>query len=260
MAIFNFQTQQVYILMFIFLRIASILLFLPLFDNRSIPILFKIGLSFVFSLSLMPLLDFRGFPNTLYDISVIVGIFSEIFLGVSIGLAIKLIFSGIQLGAEIVGYQMGLAMANLFDAASGSQASVISNLKFMLAMLVFLSIDAHHFFFKIISESFITIPLFGFGISASLTEYLTLLGSKMFVIAVKLSAPLFIAMLFSNVALGLIARMVPQMNIFFVAMPVNLFVGLVLLGLMLPAYSFFLVPIFNEFGNILLTLLKIGAF
>jgi flagellar biosynthesis protein FliR len=259
MAIFNFQIEQIQTLLLIFLRIASILLLLPLFDNRSIPIFFKIGLSMVFSLSLMPMLNPNSIPKASYDVLMLVGIASEIIMGICIGLSVKLIFTGIQLGAEIVGYQMGLAIANLFDVSSGSQTSVISSLKFMIAMLVFLSIDAHHSFFRIISESFSVIPLFGFKMSGSLTKYMTLMGSKMFIIAVKLSAPLFIALLFSNVSLGLIARMAPQMNIFFVAMPVNLFIGLVLLGLMLPAFSSFLVPIFNDLGKVLLVLLKIGA-
>jgi len=258
MATFNFSLQQLNVLLFIFLRITSILFFLPLFDNKSIPALFKIGLSFVISILLIPLLKPSDMPDFTLGIPFAIGIATEIIMGVGIGLSVKLIFAGIQLGGQLVGYQMGLAIANVFDPSTGSQSSIIAQFKYMAAMLIFLSIDAHHWFFRAILESFVIIPPFGFKLNTSLIEYLIVLSGDMFVIAVKLSAPLIVAMLFTSVALGLVARTVPQMNVFFVAMPVKLFVGFIFIGLTLPAFSSFLVDIFNDTGKVITLLIRLA--
>ena len=256
---FNFPLQQLEILMFVFTRMISILLFLPIFDNRSIPVIFKIGLSFVLSLLLVPLLNYNSIPINNNELSFLIGLISEILMGMCIGLSIKLLFSGIQMGGQLVGYQMGLAVANVFNPQENSQNSVVAQFKYLLAILVFLSMDAHHWFFRGIYESYQMIPPYAFKFSPSLFEYLMQLSARMFIIAIKLGAPLIVTMLLTSVALGLVARTVPQMNVFFVAMPIKILIGFALLGLILPLLVSFLANLFGDIGQIISAVLTLGV-
>jgi flagellar biosynthetic protein FliR len=197
-------------------------------------------------------------PDFTSGIPLLIGIFSEVLMGLGIGLCVKLIFVGVQLGGELAGFQMGLSMANVFDPGSGTSNSVVAQFKYIVAVLIFLSIDGHHWFFRAIMDSFSLMPPFGFVLTESLMGYFLALVGKMFMISVKLSSPVIVALLFTSVSLGLVARTVPQMNVFFVAMPIKLFIGFLFIGLMLPIFSSLLVKIFNTVGTIMLTFIKLG--
>ena len=257
MALFSLPFLQLQVLCFIFLRMTSILFWLPLFDSKNIPLLFKIGLSFALSLMLLPMLGTAPAAEMGTGLLLIIGIITEVIMGLCIGLSVKLLFTAIQFGGEIVGYQMGLAIANVFDPNTGGQSSIISHFNFMIAMLVFLTIDAHYSFFKAIVDCFILIPLFGFQMSNSLGTYLIEMGSNMFIIALKLSSPLLVTLLFTSIALGLVARTVPQMNVFFVSMPIKLLIGFACIGFVLPIFVSFLCGLFSDMADMLTVLVRI---
>ena len=258
MASFNLPVDQISILFFVFLRVTLILLFLPLFDNRSIPALFKVGLCFAISMLFIPLLNFDKIPDFSKGLPIVVGILSEVIMGLGIGLCVKLLFTGIQLGGQLCGFQMGLAIANVLDPNTGAQNSIVAQFYYIAAMLIFLTINGHHWFLQAMTDSFVIMPPFGFNLTESLMTYFLSLVGKMFVISIKVSAPVIVSMLFTSVCLGLVARTVPQMNVFFVAMPVKIIVGFIFIGLMLPMFSSYLVKMFNGLGTIILTFIKLG--
>jgi flagellar biosynthetic protein FliR len=132
----------------------------------------------------------------------------------------------------------------------------VAQLKNLIAMLIFLAINAHHWFLRSLVESFRLVPPFGFHYSASLMEYLMQLGGNMFLIAIKVGAPVMVALLLTSVALGLVARTVPQMNIFIVAFPLKIVIGLLFLAFSLPYLLSFLKHLFGGLGNDILMLLK----
>ena len=234
-------------------------MFLPLFDNRTIPIIFKIGLAFSVSLLLIPMIGVYPVPKMSLGLGFLLGIISEIFLGLSIGLSIKLIFSGIQLGGQLIGYQMGLAIATVLNLSGDSHDSIVSQFYYLVTMMVFLAINAHHWLFMGMCNSFDIIPLFSFTLSKPLIEMIITLGSHMFIIAIKISAPIIVTMLFTSVALGLVARTVPQMNVFFVAMPIKIIISFALMGLMLPMLVSFLIPKLEKISNIMDSILRLGV-
>ncbi|MBU4316026.1 MAG: flagellar biosynthetic protein FliR [Proteobacteria bacterium] len=259
MAILNYQVDQISIFMFIFLRVTFILMFLPLFDNTNIPALFKIGLCFAMSVLFYPVLKFTEIPNFDNGIPLLVGVASEIVMGLGIGLSVKLVFTGIQMGGELVGYQMGLSMANVFDPATGSQNSILAEIQYIAAILVFLAIDGHHWFFRAVADSFILMPPFGFQVNGALMNEFLSFTVEMFVIAIKFSAPIIVALLFTDVSLGLIARTVPQMNVFFVAMPVKIIVGVLFIGWLFPLFISYLISIYSKIGINIVTFIKLGS-
>ncbi len=256
MTIFNISLPQLQIFFLIFLRVGAIMMFIPVFDSRNIPVLFKAGLAFSVSILLFPILKLDNIPFITSAIPFGIGVVGEIMMGAVIGLSVRLIFAGIQLAGQLAGFQMGLAIANVMDPVTSAQISIIAQLNNLMAMLIFLTINAHHMFLRALAESFRLIPPFDVQFSNSLIEHLISLSGNMFIIAIKVGAPVIVALLLTNVAFGLIARTVPQMNIFLVAMPIQIVVGLLFLAFALPYLLLFFRQIFNESGRDILLLLR----
>ncbi|MFO7600109.1 MAG: flagellar biosynthetic protein FliR, partial [Candidatus Desulfacyla sp.] len=229
---------------------------LPIFGSESIPAPFKIGLSFAITLLLYPILNLNEFPVQLSIIPLSLGMFSEIMLGVIIGLSVRMVFAGVQLAGQLVGFQMGLAMANVVDPTSSEEIPLLGELNNMIAILIFLTINAHHWFLHALADSFRLVPPFAFQFSNSLMEQLIALGGDMFVIAIKVGAPVMAALFLLSVSFGVAARTVPQMNIFFVAMPIQILVGLLFMSFSLPYLLTFMKTVFTGLETTILYLLK----
>jgi flagellar biosynthetic protein FliR len=243
----------------IFLRVAAILMSMPIFNGNSIPILFKFGLALGTSLLLFPLLDLEAFPPLTDLGGFAVGAVGEILLGAMIGMAVNLIFVGLQIAGQLSGYQMGMALAEVMDPADGEQIPLLAQFYQIFAFLIFLTVNAHHWFLKALAESFRLVPPFGFKLGGALIDQLMRMGGNMFVIAIKVGAPVIAALLLTSIALGLVARTVPQMNVFFVAMPLKIMIGLLWVGFSLPYLSSFLNAAFHRLGHMIFMLLRAAA-
>ena len=250
---------QLQMLFLIFVRVGAILMSMPILKSKSIPILVKFGLAMAASIVLYPLLDRTAFPVVRDLASFTIGVVGEIMLGISIGMAVNLIFVGLQMAGQISGYQMGLALARVMDPSAGQQVPLLSQFFQLFAFMIFLTINAHHWFLMGVADSFQLVPPFGFKVSGSLIEQLIHIGGHMFVIAIKVGAPVIAALLITSVAFGLIARTVPQMNVFLVAMPLKIIIGLLFIGFSLPYLSSFLKVIFSNLGNMIILLMKAAS-
>jgi flagellar biosynthetic protein FliR len=250
---------QLQIFFLIFFRVAAILMSMPIINGNSIPFLFKFGLALGASIVLFPLLDLKVFPVLTNLGSFVVGAVGEILLGVIIGMAVNLIFVGLQIAGQLSGYQMGMALAEVIDPADGEQIPLLAQFFQIFAFLIFLTVNAHHWFLRALADSFHLVPPLGFKLSGSLIEQLMRVAGNMFVIAIKVGAPVIAALLLTTIALGLIARTVPQMNVFFVAMPLKIMIGLMFVGFSLPYLSSFLNAVFRKLGDMIFVLLKAAA-
>lgn len=228
----------------------------PLFGSKSIPAPIKAGLLLSISFVLFPILNLDVSASPTEVIPFGLGIICEILLGISIGLSVRLLFAGIQLAGQLVGFQMGLAIVNVMDPQSSAQVPILAQFNNLVAMLVFLAINAHHWFLRALVESFNMVPLFNFSLTHSLINQLIMIAGNMFVVAIKIGAPIIATMLITSVAFGLVARTVPQMHIFIIAMPLKILVGLLVLSLTMPYLTSFLKGLFTELGNDILILLK----
>jgi len=253
---FNVSMSQLHLLFFIFLRIGAIILTAPVFDSDTIPVLFKAGLAFAVSLLLMPLLNLESLAYQPGLLPFMIGALSEVIMGLMIGLLVRMVFAGVVLAGQMVGYQMGLAMANIMDPATSEQVPLLGQFNNLMAMLIFLATDAHHLFVKALVASFQIVPPYGFHFGNAVMDQLVNFGADMFVIGVKLGAPLIAVLLLMSVAFGLAARAVPQMNIFFVAGPLKIIVGLLFLTLTLPYMSAFLGALMSGLGQRIIRILN----
>ena len=252
----NIPLAQLQLFFLVFLRVGAIIMFMPVFDSKSIPLFFKVALAFTTSIVLFPMLDLDPLPvfNNVYAMGI--KVMGEILIGLVIGFSVKLIFAGIQLAGQLAGYQMGMALANVMDPSSSQQVPLLAQFTNLVGLLIFITINAHYWFIKALTNSFQMVPPLHVNFRGSLMEHLIKMSGNMFVIGIQVGAPVIAAMLITSVAFGLIARTVPQMNVFIVAMPLKIGVGLLFLGFSLPYFSTFLQKIFGGLGQNIILMLK----
>jgi flagellar biosynthesis protein FliR len=244
----NWSLTQFQAFVIVLTRVAAVLFMMPLLGTRYVPTLVKIGLALVISLILLPLVKVEVSAALFEPVGFAWYLIAELMLGLILGLTMKLIFAGIQLAGEFMGYQMGLAMASLFDPQSGTNNTVTAEFLYLVALLFFLALNGHHWFFKALVESFREVEPGVLQIRAGLYEYLLLLSGKMFVIAIKLVAPVMAIVLFVHMALGLTAKMVPQINLLMASFPLTIGLGLVFLALSIELFAPYFQSLFEETG------------
>lgn len=259
MATLNIPLDAFYAVLLIFLRVAAIVFSAPVLDAKSIPVVFKVALAFAVSILLMPSIDMGDSLNGVGLPVFVIGILSEIAIGVTIGLSVKLMFTGIQLAGQLAGYQMGFAMANVMDPATSAQIPILAQIYNLTAMLLFLTINAHHMFFSALVQSYSLVPPLSIVLSSGLVQMMINLAGNMFVIAIKVGAPLIAVLLITTIGLGVVARTVPQMHVFIVAMPLKIILGLGFMIFLAPFLTAFLIDLFSDYHGNLFELLHLMA-
>jgi flagellar biosynthesis protein FliR len=259
MATLNIPLDAFYGVLLIFLRVAAIVFSAPILDSRSIPVVFKAGLAIAVSVLMLPVVNVSVSVKDMSLITFVIGVVSEIAIGITIGLSAKLLFTGIELAGQIAGYQMGFAVVNVMDPANSAQIPILAQCYNLTAMLVFLSIDAHYMFFRALVDSFRLIPPLSVHIGPRLVGVMMHLAANVFVVAVKVGAPLIAVMLVVSVALGLVARTVPQIQIMIVAMPLQIILGLVFMIIVAPYMTAYLIDLFSSYRGTLFDLLRLMA-
>lgn len=221
--------------MLIFCRIASFFVVAPVFSSRNVPGHFKIGLAFFVSVITFSALGVQTVPmDGLYLISVL----KEVLIGLLLGFTAYLFFTAFQIAGSFVDMQIGFSLANIIDPMTGAASPILGNLKYMIAILLFLSLNGHHMLLQAIMQSYDWVPLqnemFARIYNGQVSEFLIHAFTETFALAFKMAAPLVAALFLTDVGLGILARTAPQFNIFVVGVPLKILVGLVLLGLLFP--------------------------
>lgn len=242
----------------VFLRASGIFVAAPIFGNRYLPNQVKIVLALGTALILFPVVPVQSLPDTLVSL-IPLGI-GELLIGLIIGYISSLIFAAVQLGGQLLDTEMGFGIVNVLDPQSGLQLPLMGNFQYILALLVFLITNGHHLLLLALSDSFVAVPVGGLRISAGLTAAVVDLFAQLFVVALKISAPTLAALFLTSVALGIIARAVPQMNVFMVGLPVKLVTGILVLMVGLPLYLAVLERYFDGvYGDIFRVMRLLGG-
>jgi flagellar biosynthetic protein FliR len=237
--------EQIETFVLIFLRVSAIIIVIPILGNRTVPLKVKGGLSIIIAFLIFP---FVHSPAASYEvIPLVLKMAGEVLIGIIIGLTGRLLFAGIQLAGQLVGFQMGFAIVNVVDPVSSSQVSIIAQFQYLIAALIFFAVNGHHVFLYAIAESYNIIPPLSFHFSGPLMDALLSLSKDIFIVAVKTGAPIMTILLLTSVGLGMIARTVPQINIFIVGFPLKIGIGLIGIGLTLPIFVKIVGTIFVTF-------------
>ncbi len=236
----EFTTSQLYLLIghffWPFTRILAFISIAPILGNRSVPITIKIGLGFAISLLITPNLPtiIEEDPLSWNGLLILI---QQFLIGFSIGFSMQVIFAGIGLAGEIISMTMGLGFGVFFDPQSQGRTTSLSQLLTALAIMLFISCDFHLLLIESLINSFQTIPVSGKSITSLQFKELALLGSNIFRTGLQLSLPIVTTLLIMNMALGILNRAAPQLNLFGIGFPITLLTGFIMLKLMLPYLS-----------------------
>lgn len=243
---FGFPLEQIEKLLLVVTRISSMFLVAPIFGTRGIPAQFKIGLAFFAGLVALPNVPAitGGQGLTASPILLLLLVIKEVLVGLIIGYVCMLVFSAIQTAGQFIDMQIGFSIVNVLDPMTGFHMPVLGSFKNLLAILLFLGIDGHFGLITAIMQSFQFIPPGAFVFSEGLLEFFFKAFSVMFLLALKISIPVVAALFLTDVGFAVMARTVPQMNIFVVGMPVKILLGLFMLILVMPLMIYFFQDVF----------------
>lgn len=235
--------------LFILLRAGIALNMLPFIGSTSFPPSFRIGLAVAVSLILAPVVEFHVAKS---DIPLVVT--REILFGMIFGLAARFVFFAVDMAGHVMSSATGMSLANVINPEMG-QTSELSQLYSIIATLLFFAMDAHHDLIAVFVRSYEWVPAGTAGAQGMMTAAVSF-SSRIFVIALKISAPVVIIMLITNILLAFISKAAPQMNIFFVGYPLYFFLGFLTMLISLPVFAYFLGGFFKgipeEMGRVML--------
>lgn len=220
--------------LFILVRVAAFLFALPLIGGPGVPNMVKALIVLSVTFVLFQILQVK--PQSLTLVTMTAGLIGEVLIGLLIGMGVRMIFGAVEIGSALAGIQMGFGAARLFDPVSNQQVSLISRLQGLVALLIFLSINGHHILIKTLVQSFGLVPSIGFYPSGPMVGFMMKLAGKMFLLGLKISLPVSVSLLMANVAIGILGRVVPQMNVLLFSFPITIMLGLIVLGISLPFF------------------------
>lgn len=226
----------VFVGLMVFLRVSLIIVLLPVLGHAMVPAPVKVGLAALLSLTLYPIVAELPvpLPASMLELALIAA--KEMVIAAALAFLAQLVFAVAQFAGQSISYQMGLAIANVFDPYTSAQIAVVGQFAVVVAMLVWLGIGAHHAFLLALSDSFRLLPI---GASWSFHGWQAIndAAAAMFATGLRLMAPVMLLVLFLYVGLGLVARAVPQIQVFFVSFPLTVGLGLLTFSLTLPAFA-----------------------
>lgn len=256
MDFFTLAQDHAAVFLLMLTRCSGIFMIAPFFGSLNIPVTIRAAAAFAFTLVLFPVVDGLGTVAAPPSVWAFAGsVLAELFIGWLIGFVAYVCFSAIHMAGKVMDMQVGFAVVNVMDPTSGQQIPLIGSLLYNFGIIVFLVTNGHHVIITALAESFRMVPLAAMQPNLSLTMLLVDFTNGIFVTGMKIAMPVTFAILLVNVALGILARTMPQMNIFVVGIPLQLMVGVGVLSMLLPFYVMFLDVLFNEmYGKISIAL------
>ena len=220
-------------------RLSSFFLILPIFGGTSIPLRLKASMAFILSVFFAMLVPFNPSNLQVSIQAAILLIMNEAVYGLALGLVARCLFSAVKIGGSIIEDQIGFKMSEVLDPLTGESAQALSTMLEMIFILLFLSMNGHHLFISIISRSYETFPIGSIPGIEMLVRGIVDAGSAMLVAGLKIAAPILAAFLLLMVVLAILARIVPEMNILFISLPVRVGLGLFMVAVFVPFISSF---------------------
>jgi len=249
--------SQFLLFMLILARVTSLLVVAPVFGHQTVPLQLKVGLGAFLSFVLFPIVASQAPQADVHLAALVIMVLREVIVGLIIGFSISLIFGGVRLAGELIGFDMGLSIASVYDPENGQNMPMVSEFLYLVTMLVFLVLNGHHFVIESLQLSYTAVPLGEFSIGGPLAEKMVSLGGYLFVIGVKFAAPVIVAGFLMNVVLSILARVMPQMNIFALSFPLKIGVGAVVLMTTAPLVVYAFKHLLAGFESNIIELIKV---
>lgn len=246
--------EQFQVFLVVLARVAGFVGAIPVFSSAQTPARIKVGLAVAVALVLFPVMS-RELPQVSFSpLPFLLFLINESLLGAIMGLIARLIFTAVEYGATVIGYQMGFAAANVFDPTGQRQIALLSQFQNVFSILIFLAVDGHHLFFRLAVRSYELLPPGHLNLSGEAVPFLMELAARMFALGVQFSAPVLALLLLSGLILGVLARVFPQLNVFLLSFPLNIATAFIVIALTLDLAGALLRREFDTLGETLVTL------
>jgi len=217
----------------ILVRVTSFSIAAPFFGFRNVPMPVKALLGFFLSLIISSVI-----PCQNYVISCTLELFvlalQQVLTGVILGFVAGFVFDAIRMAGEFIDLQMGFGMANVFDPALQIRQTLFGEFSYLVALLLFMVMNGHHFLLRQLIATFYQVPLYQLGFSSHLKISFMANFAALFVSGLKIALPIVVVLTMIDIITGMISRLIPQLNIFVVSFPFKIAVGFVALMVLLP--------------------------
>jgi len=222
-------------LFMIFARIGPLVMMLPGIGEHSVPMRSRLAFAVMLSVCMYPLVVsiLPPMPTSLFGLVTLS--LKEAIIGFAFGSLVKLISSGLQVAGNVISFQSGLSFAQTADPMSGRQDSVFSSFLMMLGTVMILVLDLHHLLIGAMYDSYMLFPPTQAIEVAPFSDAALKVVSAAFKIGVQISTPFIVFGLVFFLGLGILSRLIPQIQVFFIAMPANIYIGIILFALLLGA-------------------------
>ena len=237
----------------VFVRVTGVFVVSPIFGRQNLPVYYKIGFSFFLTLIIATATPIAapaasGYAPTSASGYALLAL-KEFVIGACIGFIPFLRFSARYIAGQLIDMKIGFSMVNVLDPVSNIQIPITANFYYILCMLMFITVNAHHMVILSISRSYAIIPLGSLNVGGDAIRTLIRLFSDVFTVGFRLAAPIVFTTLLTDVALGIISKAMPQINVFMVGMPLKILVGIVIIIVTMPAMITILGGLFNNIGQ-----------
>ena len=232
-------------------RISAFFLVLPVFGWKSIPVRIKVALTILVTIFFSMITPVPIESGQVSVVEAVLLLANEATYGLALGLIATFVFAAVKFSGRIIERQMGLNIAQILDPLTGDSTQPLGNLLEMIFILLFLSANGHHLFLLIISRSYETFPAGSIPTIPVLTVGIIKAGSTLLMAGLKLAAPILAAFLVLMVVLAVFARMIPEMNILFISLPMRVGLGLLMVAIFLPFINTFVAEFADWMGKLL---------
>jgi flagellar biosynthetic protein FliR len=235
-------------------RVLATIVHVPVLGGENIPNTVKVGLGVFLTMLLIPWQTITSDAETLPLILFVVQIAQEILIGTLAGFAVTLTFSAIRIAGEMLGIGSGFSSSKVLNPAFGDSASSLDQLFVMVALLLFMVLNGHHIFIAGLARSFSIIPVNG-PLPDLQVEPMVEFFAQMISTGVQLSLPVVGALLLTDLTLGLLSRVAPQVQVFFLGLPLKIGVALFVLGISFSVMLPVMRDLFNQVGSRMIEML-----
>ncbi|WMT47553.1 flagellar biosynthetic protein FliR [Acidithiobacillus caldus] len=218
-----------------FVRILALLSTAPVFSASAVPIQVRVGLAAIISVAIAPALPTLPAVHFLSGAGLVL-LVEQIVIGTALGFAVTLIFSAVQFAGSVISLQMGLGFSSFFDPTTGVQVPTLSNFLNLAVLLFFMALNGQLLVLVVLMRSFTVLPVDpNLVVHATAWHVLAAAGAAVFSLGMAIAAPVLGALFLVNIALGVLSKLAPQLNLFVVGFPLLIGVGLIGLYLLAPA-------------------------
>ncbi|MEW5841844.1 MAG: flagellar biosynthetic protein FliR [Bacteroidota bacterium] len=226
------------LVLFIFLRILAMMISAPVLGHNSIPVLVKVSLSLVIAYITFLTIDKTKIVFDVNMISIFTNAIAELVTGFMMGFALNFVFYGISYAGHLIGYDMGLMFADILNPMQNIQNNVVGELIYYASMMIFFLINGHHHLITAVVSSFSIVPIGKFTATQPLMILMVRYSFAVFTIALKIAAPIVASFFLIHIAEGIISRVIPNIQIFFISQPAKIGFGFLMISMLIPIYVY----------------------